>query len=256
VTLPGPAALLAVLAVTTACRESKPALDPAMTSCIPRGTVVVAGLDLEAIRAAPVYSKLPPPVLALIESLQRAHYAILAFDGHDLLAISRGPFAEPPPGATLLTPHLAIAGPAGLVRAATSQYGTGTTGVPDLVEPAKVLAGAKPIWIVVRGSGVIPLGGNSANLNRLLHATRHTTVAVELRERLDLEVTALCLTPDAGREFEQSLRAILTLTATANARQPVLAALLRSIQIRRDDRTVHVTVAVAADDLDGLLQAF
>lgn len=227
-----------------------------MTSCIPPGAVVVAGLDLDAIRAAPVYSKLPPPALALIQSLHHAQYAILTFDGRDLLAISGGPFREPPPGATLLAPHLAVTGPAGVVRAATAQHSTGTTGVPELIEPAKLLAGAKPIWIVARGNVAIPLGGNAGNLNRLLHATQHTTVAIELGERLDLEVTALCLTPDVGREFEQSLRAIFTLTAAANTRQPGLSAMLRSIQIRRDDRTVYVTLAAAPGDLDQLLRAF
>jgi hypothetical protein len=233
-----------------------PALDPAMASCIPASAVLVAGLNLDAIRAAPVYPKLPPAVLALTESLRQAQYAIFVFDGRNLLAISRGQFRETPAGATRVAPNLALAGTPDLVRAAASQHSTGTSGAPELMEPAKLAAGVKPIWIVVRGGVMLPLGGNAANLNRLLHATIHTTIAVGLRDSVDLELTALCLTPGDGREFEQSLRAILTLTAAANTRQPGFAALLGAIQIRREDRTVHVTLTAAPEGLDQLLRAF
>jgi len=256
VTLARPAVLFTLALLSSACRDSVPALDPAMTSCIPASAVLAAGLNLDAIRAAPVYPKLPPAVLALTEPLRQAQYAIFVFDGRNMLAISRGQFREPPAGATLLAPNLALAGPPDLVRAATSQHNTGTTGAPELVDPAKLAAAAKPIWIVVRGGVTLPLGGNAANLNRLLHATTHMTITVELRDSFDLELTALCLTAGDGREFEQSLRAILTLAAAGNARQPDFAALLRAIQIRRDDRTVHVALTAAPDGLDQLLRAF
>ena len=256
VTLARPAALLTLAFFSSACHESLPALDPAMTSCIPASAVLAAGLNLDAIRAARAYSKLPPAMLALTEPFRQAQYAIFVFDGRNLLAISRGQFREPPAGATLLGPNLALAGTPDLVRAATAQHNTGTTGAPELVEPAKLVAAAKPIWIVVRGGVTLPLGGNAANLNRLLHATTHTTITVELRNSVDLELTALCLTPGDGREFEQSLRAILTLAAAANERQPGLAALLRGIEIRREDRTVHVAFTTAPDGLDQLLRAF
>jgi hypothetical protein len=227
-----------------------------MTSCVPASAVLAAGLNLTAIRSAPAYPKLPPAVLALTEPLRQAEYAVFVFDGRDLLAITRGHFRETPGGATLLAPNLALAGPPDLVRAATAQHATGTTGAPELMEPAKLAAGAKPIWIVGRGGATLPLSGNAANINRLLHATTHTTIAVGLRDSVDLELTAICLTAGDGREFEQSLRAILTLTAAANARQPGFAALLRAIQISREDRTIHVTLTVAPDALDQLLRAF
>jgi hypothetical protein len=250
------AVLCALTLLSTACRDSVPAFEPAMTSCIPAGAVLIAGLNLDAIRASPLYPKLPAAVLALTDPLRQAQYAIFVFDGRELLAISRGQFHEPPAGATLLAPNLALAGLPGLVRAAASQHATGNTGAPELVEPAKLLAGAKPIWMVVRGGVTLPLTGNAANINRLLHGTTHTTVAIGLRDSLDLELAALCLTAADGREFEQSLRAILTLTAAANARQPGLAALLRAIQIRRDGRTVHVALTAPPDALDQLLRAF
>jgi hypothetical protein len=235
--------LFAVVLLTSACRETVPALDPGMTSCIPASAIVVGGLNLDAIRAAAVYPKLPQAMLALTEPLREAQYAIFVFDGRDLLAISRGQFREPPAGATMLGRNLALAGPPGLVRAATSQHNAGTTGAPELVA-----AGDKPIWIVIRGGVTLPLGGNAANANRLLHATTHTTITIALRENIELELTAECVTADAGREFEQSLRAMLTLAAASRAGLPV-------VQIRREDRRVYVALTTTPDGLDQMLRA-
>ena len=58
----------------------------------------------------------------------------------------------------------------------------------------------------------------------------------------------------AGREFEENLRAILSLTAAASARQPDLVALVRSIQIRREDRTVRASFSGGPDAADRLLR--
>jgi hypothetical protein len=50
------------------------------------------------------------------------------------------------------------------------------------------------------------------------------------------------------------LRAILSLTAAASARQPELVALIRSIQIRREDRTVRASLSGGPDAADRLLR--
>lgn len=254
----GPVAycICALALCTIACRDSTPALDPAMVSYIPASGVVIAGLNLDAIRAAQVYPKLPATALAFMEPLRQAGYAIFVFDGRNLLAISRGQFREPPAGAKLVAPNLALAGTPDLVEGAISEHSAGTSRGQELIEPAKVMAASKPIWIVIRGGVALPLGGNSANLNRLLRATAYTTIAIGLRDSVDLELTALCLTPADSRDFEQSLRAILTLTAAANTRRPSMAALLRTIQIHREERTVDVSLTAGPDDVDQLLRAF
>jgi hypothetical protein len=226
-----------------------------MAHCIPGAAAILAGLNLDQLRAASLYPKLPPALRALIEPLRPAGYTLFASDGTNLLAISRGLFREAPSGATLLAPDLAIAGSAELVRAATAQYRAGTIAAPDLLTRAQPLAAAHPIWIVVRGSVTLPLTGNLANLNRLLHATEFTTIAADLGDPIALQIAGVCRTPDAGRQLEQSLRAILSLAAAANARQSGLAAILQSIQISRDESTVHVTLSTAADALDQLLRA-
>jgi hypothetical protein len=251
------AAFLALAAIATSCRSVPPdAIHPDMASCIPGAAAILAGLNLDQLRAGPLYPKLPPALLALVEPLRPAGYTLFASDGTNLLAISRGLFREAPSGATLLAPDLAIAGTPELLRAALAQHRAGTIAAPDLLTHAQPLAAAHPIWIVVRGSVTLPLTGNLANLNRLLHSTEYTTIAADLRDSIALQIEGVCRTPDAGRQLEQSLRAILSLTAAASARQPQLAAMLRAIQIRRDESTVHVTLATGTDALDRLLKAF
>jgi hypothetical protein len=231
-----------------------------MASCVPGAAAILAGLNLDQLRAARLYPKLPPALPALIEPLRPAGYTLFASDGAGLLAISRGLFREPPPGATLLAPDLAIAGTPELLRAAIAQHRaqhrSGTIAAPDLVTRAQPLAAAHPIWMVVRGSVTLPLTGNLANVNRLLHATEYTTIAADLGDPIALQIAGVCPTPDAGRQLEESLRAILSLTAAASARQPALAAMLHEIQIHRDERTVHVTLSTGTDALDQLLRAF
>ena len=252
-----PAAFLALAAIATSCRSVPPAaIHPGMASCVPAAAAILAGLNLEQLRAAPLYPKLPPAVLALIEPLRPAAYTLFASDGTNLLAISRGPFRTAPSGATLLAPDLAIAGTPELLRAATPQHRAGTIAAPDLLTRAQPLAAAHPIWIVVRGSVTLPLTGNLANLNRLLHATEYTTIALDLRDPIAIRIEGVCRTPDACRQLEQSLRAILSLTAAASARQPALAAMLHAIQIHRDESTVHVTLSTGTDALSQLQRAF
>jgi hypothetical protein len=74
-----------------------------------------------------------------------------------------------------------------------------------------------------------------------------------LRDAVDLELTARCPSPAAAAEFERRLRALVSLTAAANSRQPEIAALLHSVQLRREDSTVHATLSSPPDALGKLL---
>jgi hypothetical protein len=97
------------------------------------------------------------------------------------------------------------------------------------------------------------VAGNAANLNRLLHDTEYAAIAVRIGSQIEIEATAVGRTAAAGREFEESLRAILSLAAAANARRPDLVALIHSVLIRREDRTVRVALSAGPDAVDSLL---
>jgi hypothetical protein len=107
--------------------------------------------------------------------------------------------------------------------------------------------------MVARGGVPLPLAGNAANLNRLLRDTEYAAMAVRVGSQVEIEATAEGHTAEAGRDFEESLRAILSLAAAANARQPDLAALIRSIRISRQDRMVRVALSAGPDAVARLL---
>jgi hypothetical protein len=249
------AALVALAAAAIACRSiNAPAgVGRDMATSIPPDTPILAGLNLDELRASALYSKLPPAARALAEPLRDAGYLLVASNGKDIVAIARGRFREAPPGATLVAPGLAVSGSPDSVRAAIAQHKTGREGAPDLLARAASLAGGKQIWMVARGGIPLPVAGNAANLNRLLRDTEYAAIAARIDSGIEIEATAVGRTAEAGREFEENLRAILTLTAAANARHPDLVALIRSIQIRREDRTVRAVLSGGPDAVAHLL---
>jgi hypothetical protein len=93
----------------------------------------------------------------------------------------------------------------------------------------------------------LPLSGNAANLNRLLHDAESATATANFDSGLALELTAIGRTADAARNIEETVRADITLAAAAEARQPDLAKLLRSIRIDRQDRSVRITLSADQD---------
>jgi hypothetical protein len=250
------AALVALAAAAISCRSiNAPAgVGRDMAASVPADTLLVAGLNLEDLRGSPLYPKLPPAVRALAEPLRDAGYLLLASNGKDIVAIARGRFREAPPGATLLAPGLAVTGSPDSVRAAIAQHKTGRDGAPDLLALAASLADGKQIWMVARGGIPLPVAGNAANLNRLLRNTEYAAIAARIGSGIEIEATAVGRSAQDGREVEENLRAILSLTAAANARQPDLVALIHSVQIRREDRTVRAALSGGRDAADALLR--
>jgi hypothetical protein len=249
--------VVALLCALIACNTStvSHAVDPESASCIPADTVALAGVNLDRLRAAPLYSKLPAAVTAIAGAFTDASSALLAYNGQDVLAIARGSFAKAPAGATLAAPNLALFGTPQLVAAAVAQRRSQTAGAPALLALAESIAAGRQIWIVVQGGIAFPLSGNAANLNQLLHNAETATVAASVSSGLALEVTALGRTGDAALDIEETVRADITLAAAAESRQPDLAKLLRSIRIDREDRSVRFTLSADQDAAAKLLAA-
>src|ERR1019366_2595663 len=117
-------AALVALAAAISCRPiNAPAgVDRDMAASIPADTLILAGVNLDGLRASPLYPKLPPAARALAEPLGDARYLLLASNGKDIVAIAHGRFREAPPGAALAAPGLAVSGSPDSVRAAIAQH--------------------------------------------------------------------------------------------------------------------------------------
>ena len=148
-----------------------------------------------------------------------------------------------------------MAGPADAVRAATAQHRRGVAGTP-LVGLAERLAAGREIWIVAMGNATLPVSGNAQNLNRLLHSTEYATLGVHVTDGIEAEATGVCGTAEGARRLEEELRAMASIAAAAEARQPGIAAELRAIQVSREERTVRVDLRAGAAGVEQLLRLF
>ena len=179
------------LAMLGSCRTPGPAaaIDAALSARVPAATVALAGVDLDRLRASPLYAKLPAGALGFLAPFGHARYVLIASTGVELLTIARGAV----PGARQVAPDVALSGAPGLMAAAESA------------------AAGRPIWMAVRGGILLPLEGNLANVNNLLRGTEYVTLAVQPGDPVELELVARCPTPDAALRFEQSFRAMVSL---------------------------------------------
>ena len=224
------------LALLAACRTPGPtaAIDPVLFARVPATTVALAGVDLDRLRASPLYARLPPAALAFLAPFAHAHRVLIASSGVELLTIARGVV----PGATQIAPDVALSGAPGLIAAAIAAHPTA-----GILEPAESVAAVRsPVWIAVRGGVALPLEGNLANVNNLLRSADYVTLALDPGDPVDLQLVARCPTPEAALHFEQSFRALVSL-ATAHA------TVLESIRIVREDRVVRVSLSAPLDAL-------
>ena len=242
----------AIGAAGTGCRHEAPSpIDPAVASAIPASATLLAGANLERVRASPLAGKLPPAVQTALEPWRDAAAVVIASDGHNFLALARGAFQQAPAGAALLSPGLAAAGSPDWVQAAARPHGA--PAASPLLSRAQSAAGSGDLWIAAAGSAKLPLTGNGENLAQLLHSTDSTTLTLRLGDPITLEIVGNCRTPEAAQRLEETVRAYVSLAA-GTSRQPALADLLRRVQVRRDSGTVRVTLTAQADELGTLFQ--
>jgi hypothetical protein len=236
------AALTALGTVLAGCRAvPHRAVDPDLASCVPANTRVLAGIQIDRVHASPLLEKWFAGSLSALLPAGDASAVLVADTGAGLLWATRGPFREAPAGATLLAPQLAVSGPDAAVRAAAAQHASGRTGAPALVAQAELIA-TQPVWAVVAGNAQYRLSGNAANLDRLFALTDYTTLTLDAGSQIGLHVTGICRSADRARQFEETLRGLLSL-ARAATRDRGLASILSAVQIRRDNLTVHVDAA-------------
>jgi hypothetical protein len=248
-----PIALIALASFSISCHSGAPtAIDAKLFAYVPAGANILAGVNLQRLRASPLYPQLPPAAAVFLAPLGNAESLLVASHGSEYLALSRGAFRQAPAGAVLLHPGIAGAGSPAWLRNAAARSG----GSSPLLERAKAVADASEIWMVADGAATLPVTGNAANLNRLLHSTQYATLSVRLTSNISIDVEGMCGTADSARQLEGTLRAFLSLGAAAEGHQQAVAGLLKRIRISRDDRAVHMTLTVDAGELAQFLKLF
>lgn len=245
-------ALGALFALLVGCRTATPpAIDPELASCVPADAQVIAGIHLERVRANAALQKTFGAWLPLLDRAGDATFVLIAYNGKDLLWAGSGQFRTAPPGATLLSPKIAVTGSEPMVRAAKSQHAAGRTGAPRLLTEAQSVA-AQPVWAVIAGNAKLPLSGNAANVSRLLGMTEETAFAIEANQSLTIHVTGICNSVDQARRLEETLRGMATL-ALATSHNQALSKIVAAIQIHSDNRRVHADLTGGEELIQQLL---
>lgn len=223
-----------------------------MNSCVPSGTIVLAGAHLDRVRGNALFQKLSGDALSVLEPMRDADSLLAAYNGSDFVLIGHGLFTKAPAGATLVTANLAVGGSAGAVQAVARQHATGQTGAPALVAWAQPVS-SEAIWAVAAGGATLPLQGNLANLNRLLRLTDHATLGVDLNAAVMVHATGYGRSADAARQLEETLRSFVSLGA-ATTRDRDLEAVLKKVTIAREGTIVRVSAAATAEEIGKLVE--
>ncbi len=207
------------LLVCAACAPARHAVSP-LAAYIPPGTDAIAYADLDRLRGTPLYAMLPVP-----DQLRQASAVLVVLQGKDWAIAAGGHFPPLPAGATLLGPDVAAAGAPALLHAMESRPDGGA----DLLAQAPADA---PVWLVARGRATLPITGNLANFNRLLHQAEYTAIGLRVSDHLEIDAAAQCATPAQALHLEQNIRAIASL------------ARLQSLTVNSDGVTVRITAAL------------
>ena len=195
---------------------------PALADYVPPGAVLIAGARPDALRGTPLYDRIPN---------RDASEVWAVFNGTDLLFIAQA------------GREVKLSGSQTLLQAAQAQRQKGTPGSPDLLAQASAAAKGHALWIATRGRINLPLSGDAANVNRFLRLADFATAGLQPGAPSRLDFTAQCPTAEAAQNLEESLRAFLSLSALGAAKQPEIAAMLRSAEVRRDGREVRATIS-------------
>jgi hypothetical protein len=194
--------LAAVLLFAAACSRAPQSPLADLAAKLPSDSIVIAGADLDKLRASPLYSKLP-------EAFRQGSYVLAGYTGTELVTATRS------------GRRVEVSGTAGQGA------------------PADLLAHASdaPLWVVAHGSATLPLSGNLANVNRLLHQTEFMVVAARpAGDGFDLRAEGICRGDAEAEHLEGNARAIGSLM-----RFPM--------EVTREGPVVRVRAVVSAEQI-------
>ncbi|MEX2264320.1 MAG: hypothetical protein WD696_20365 [Bryobacteraceae bacterium] len=281
-------ALPALWLIAAGCGSRQDAglrLDSRFTEMIPENTIVLAGVRMEELRAAPVYRKLMagrqfPNVDEFaartgFDPRKDVKEMLIAATGEAVVALARGNFKSTRidgmeqssykgqtlyrrEGAALaiLSPDTAVAGTeAGVKLALDRQNGGGR-----LLRMAQALPAASEGWIA--GAGFAELAaqaltseGNIANLRKVLASLESATFAADLHTGIDARAACECRTDSGCEAIVNTLRGVIALgRLSAPEGDREMLRIYDSVTVERTGRNVNLSLALPADLVDRVLK--
>jgi hypothetical protein len=271
------AAVLLCIALA-GCQAKKSAslhIDPALESLVPTDTVAVAGANLNAVRATPVYQKLLARFrVPQVENFKDQSQVLFCWDGKRGLYLARGTFrtADLPrltyknrsmfgteQNAILqFNDSIVIAGPAAELRSIIDNKAAGGL-PPALADLLRTLPASDQIYAALTGGLEelklpVPRAGNLGNVIEALRSVDTAVLGMDLTNGLSLLARTNSKTERDAKFVHDMLKGLVgfgRLNTPDN--QPELLKLYDAIHIDQQQNQTQVTADIPADQVDRFL---
>lgn len=269
-------------------------VDSAFRPLVPKDARALASIDVESLKASGVYKRhqdlLNLPLLdgmserIGVDPRRDISNLLIAWNGKDAAAFARGGFdvsvleaklislgarpvryrsytlfGEDRESIAFLKRHMAVAGPARLVRSEIDLEKNGGGGVPDeLQSRLSVVPRGDQIWAVSRG-GVpladVPMRSDiESALSNIAGYVDATSLGIGLDAGTHLSAEIVCVSNEGAQRVHDALRGGIGLARlTTRDDELELLRLYDAIQVSRDQHTVRLKADLSAELTDKLL---
>ncbi len=281
--------LLGALLLLSACARKNPAgpkIDPALATLIPDSTTLLVGTRLEALQRTPVYQKyLADRKFPQVENFAKETgldpkkdlwELLFVSDGKNNVLLGRGKFAnEMEPrlekqgakrfgykGYTLVgdektavvffSSSTAALGPTESLRFLLDQRATSKGPPADLAALMKDIPPDAQFWAAYAGGPVdLGLGGNLANVSKLVHSIQTGSVYFDLRAGLNGVATGECATDQGAEDVRGALKAFIGLgRLNIPANEKELQSAFDGLRVTMQDKRVKLYIDVPQNVVD------
>lgn len=278
--------------ILSACAKKSavgPKIDPALATLIPDDTTLLVGTRLEALQRTPVYQKyLADRKFPQIEDFAKQTgldpkkdlwELLFVSDGKNNVLLGRGKFAnEMEPrlekegakrfgykGYTLVgdektavvffSSSTAALGPTDSLRFLLDQRGASKGPPAALTALMKDIPADAQFWAVYAGGPVdLGLGGNLANVSKLVNSIQTGSVYFDLRAGLSGVAAGECSTNQAAEDVQGALKAFIGLARlNTPADQKELQSGLDGLRVTMQDKRVKLYIDVPQNIVDQFL---
>lgn len=277
-----------VIASALCAQTSDARFDPGLAAFVPADTVLLTGVQMDALRVTPLYQQMVSKQrLDEFEELARrtgfdprrdVRQLLMASNGADSLLIARGAFQVKPQagmkrslyngvtihekdgaGYAVIDPTIAVAGAAARMRQAIDQK-LARAAQPALLLKAKSIPGSAQVWAVATGFSRMPIGvgngaGSMAGLMHLLRTMDDASMWADLRSGVVAKVTGTCRSEEDAKKLRDTVRGFIGLARlSVPEKQPEMLRFYDGFRAEQRGTVVDVDIKAPAELLDAFLK--